>query len=67
MNEINKNNLAVRNTLYARTLGTLEILYNGVPWELPMSVKGKVMQRFHASDMGWRKWNQPRKASGFSL
>ena len=37
MNEINKNNLAVRNTLYARTLGTLEILYNGVPWELPMS------------------------------
>ena len=46
MNEINKNNLAVRNTLYARTLGTLEILYNGVPWELPMSVKGKVMQLF---------------------
>ena len=46
MNEINKNNLAVRNTLYARTLGTLEILYNGEPWELPMSVKGKVMQLF---------------------
>ena len=43
MNEINKNNLAVRNTLYARTLGTLEILYNGEPWELPMSVKGKEM------------------------
>ena len=46
MNEINKNNLTVRNTLYARTLGTLEILYNGEPWELPMSVKGKVMQLF---------------------
>ena len=67
MNEINKNNLAVRNTLYARTLGTLEILYNGEPWELPMSVKGKVMQLFLLLIMGWRKWNQPRKASGFSL
>ena len=36
MNAMNENNNADQDTLYARTLGTLEILYNGVPWEFPV-------------------------------